>query len=113
MLFAHQSSFILFSFPKDCYVAVAGLPVQRNDHAVILARFAMECQDAFRDIASKLQISLGPDTGESTFRALCHCEVMNLAHPKNTSADLSLRMGLHSGSVTAGVLRGDNARFQL
>ena len=37
-----------------------------------------------------LEVSLGPDTG-----------------------DLSMRFGLHSGSVTAGVLRGDRARFQL
>jgi Adenylate and Guanylate cyclase catalytic domain len=28
-------------------------------------------------------------------------------------ADLSLRIGIHSGPVTAGVLRGDRARFQL
>ena len=27
--------------------------------------------------------------------------------------ELSMRFGLHSGSVTAGVLRGDKARFQL
>jgi class 3 adenylate cyclase len=27
--------------------------------------------------------------------------------------DLSLRIGVHSGPVTAGVLRGDRARFQL
>ena len=29
------------------------------------------------------------------------------------TADLSMRFGLHSGPVTAGVLRGDRARFQL
>jgi hypothetical protein len=29
------------------------------------------------------------------------------------TADLGLRVGLHSGPVTAGVLRGDRARFQL
>lgn len=29
------------------------------------------------------------------------------------SAELSMRIGLHSGPVTAGVLRGDRARFQL
>jgi Adenylate and Guanylate cyclase catalytic domain len=27
--------------------------------------------------------------------------------------DLSLRIGMHSGPVTAGVLRGERARFQL
>ena len=30
-----------------------------------------------------------------------------------TAGDLSLRVGIHSGPVTAGVLRGDRARFQL
>ena len=29
------------------------------------------------------------------------------------TADLSMRIGLHSGPVTAGVLRGQRARFQL
>merc|ERR1712025_1126918 len=29
------------------------------------------------------------------------------------TGDLSLRIGLHSGPVTAGVLRGEKARFQL
>ena len=38
----------------------------------------------------ELEYSLGPDTG-----------------------DLSMRFGVHSGPVTAGVLRGDRARFQL
>lgn len=38
----------------------------------------------------QLEISLGPDTG-----------------------DLALRTGLHSGPVTGGVIRGQNARFQL
>jgi class 3 adenylate cyclase len=41
-------------------------------------------------VSNRLEIALGPDT-----------------------ADLSLRMGLHSGPVTAGVLRGERARFQL
>ena len=29
------------------------------------------------------------------------------------TADLGIRVGIHSGPVTAGVLRGDRARFQL
>jgi len=43
-----------------------------------------------RVLVKKLEITLGPDTG-----------------------DLSLRTGLHSGPVTAGVLRGERSRFQL
>ena len=43
-----------------------------------------------RELSRALETSLGPDT-----------------------ADLLLRIGLHSGPVTAGVLRGDKGRFQL
>lgn len=41
-------------------------------------------------LTKKLEESLGPDTG-----------------------DLTMRFGLHSGPVTAGILRGERARFQL
>lgn len=74
----------------DCYVAVCGLPDPRKDHAIIMARFARDCLFKMNEMTKKLESMLGPDTG-----------------------DLALRIGLHSGPVTAGVLRGDNARFQL
>jgi class 3 adenylate cyclase len=74
----------------DCYVAVTGLPEPRKDHAISMAKFARECLDKFNELSKQLEISLGPDTG-----------------------DLALRTGLHSGPVTAGVLRGDKSRFQL
>jgi hypothetical protein len=74
----------------DCYVAVTGLPEPRKDHAVVMSRFARDCVDKFNELAKSLEITLGPDTG-----------------------DLAVRVGLHSGPVTAGVLRGDKSRFQL
>jgi class 3 adenylate cyclase len=74
----------------DCYVAVTGLPEPRKDHAVGMARFATECLRQMKDLVRRLEITLGPDTGE-----------------------LSMRLGLHSGPVIAGVLRGEKARFQL
>jgi class 3 adenylate cyclase len=74
----------------DCYVAVTGLPEPRKDHAPVMAKFARECLDKFNELAKSLEVTLGPDTG-----------------------DLALRTGLHSGPVTAGVLRGDRSRFQL
>jgi class 3 adenylate cyclase len=70
----------------DCYVAVCGLPDPRNDHAVVMAKFANDCMKKMDEVACKLevQLDLGPDTTK-----------------------LKLRVGLHSGAVVAGVLRGD------
>ena len=74
----------------DCYVAVSGLPEPRQDHAVTMARFARECVVEHAAAVKKLESTLGPETG-----------------------DLRLRVGLHSGPITAGVLRGERSRFQL
>ncbi|CAJ1939145.1 unnamed protein product [Cylindrotheca closterium] len=74
----------------DCYVAVVGLPEPCKGHAVVMSRFANDCLIKMKKVVKALEVSLGPDT-----------------------ADLGLRVGLHSGPVTAGVLRGDKARFQL
>ncbi|KAL3941955.1 MAG: hypothetical protein SGARI_000424, partial [Bacillariaceae sp.] len=74
----------------DCYVAVCGLPNPTSHHATKMARFASTCIDLMETVTSKLELSLGPGT-----------------------ADLKLRVGLHSGPTIAGVLRGEKARFQL
>eukprot|EP00934_Nitzschia_sp_Nitz4_P004508 Nitzschia sp. Nitz4//scaffold87_size112219//63226//66821//NITZ4_004078-RA/size112219-augustus-gene-0.60-mRNA-1//-1//CDS//3329559381//4498//frame0 len=74
----------------DSYVAVAGLPDPRRDHAVVMAKFAQDCHIHMRKLVSKLSVSLGPETEEMT-----------------------MRFGLNSGPVTAGVLRGQKSRFQL
>jgi len=55
-----------------------------------MARFAKDAMDKFREVVGDLELKLGPDT-----------------------ADLAMRFGIHSGQVTAGVLRGERARFQL
>lgn len=55
-----------------------------------MVRFASECIKALNNVTADLEESLGPGT-----------------------RDLKLRVGLHSGPVTAGVLRGQKARFQL
>jgi class 3 adenylate cyclase len=74
----------------DSYVAVVGLPEPRKDHAVVMVKFATDCRSRFQELTSDLKVTLGPETG-----------------------DLRLRLGLHSGPVTAGVLRGQKSRFQL
>jgi len=74
----------------DSYVAATGVPEPQRGHAVIMARFAWECLIRMEQITRDLESTLGPDTGE-----------------------LIMRFGIHSGPVTAGVLQGDRARFQL
>ena len=43
----------------DCYVAVAGLPKPRKDHAIVMTRFARECLQKFNSLAKKLETTLG------------------------------------------------------
>ena len=74
----------------DCYMAVTGLPEPQQDHAVRMVRFARLLTQRMVHIVKGLERALGPDTG-----------------------DLRLRIGMHSGPVTAGVLRGERSRFQL
>jgi class 3 adenylate cyclase len=74
----------------DSYVAVTGLPEAQEQHVLIMAKFTSDCMKKMNEVTKELEVSLGPDTG-----------------------DLSMRFGLHSGPVTAGVLRGERSRFQL
>ena len=74
----------------QCYMAVTGVPTPRDDHAVLLVKFARACLTRMSQILPTLTSSLG----ESTM-------------------DLAMRIGIHSGPVTAGVLRGEKSRFQL
>ena len=74
----------------DCYIAATGMPDPRPDHAVLMAKFANVCLVQIKDLTSALESQLGPGT-----------------------SDLAFRIGIHSGPVTAGVLRGEKSRFQL
>jgi class 3 adenylate cyclase len=74
----------------DCYVAVTGVPEAQPDHALIMTKFSADCMLKLRQLLIKMAGEYGEDT-----------------------EDLCLRIGLHSGAVTAGVLRGDRGRFQL
>ena len=55
-----------------------------------MARFASTVITEMNILTKRLETTFGPDT-----------------------ADLGLRIGLHSGPVTGGVLRGARARFQV
>lgn len=72
----------------DCYVAACGIPVPVDNHAVIMARFARLCLLKVAMLSKELETQLGPGTGE-----------------------LAFRFGIHSGAATAGVLRGQKARY--
>ena len=71
-----------------------------------MARFARDIIGCMNDLTKKLEVSLGPDTGmyfkqsnrlDNCGRLILHILVSRLI------GDLSLRVGLHSGPVTAGV----------
>lgn len=74
----------------DCYVAVTGIPNPQRDHATRMVKFARDCMTEMRNAVEDLAHTLGSDTRE-----------------------LEMRVGIHSGSTTAGVLRGEKGRFQL
>lgn len=57
---------------------------------VVMCRFAAAIRDSMNSLTKELELELGPGTG-----------------------DLALRIGIHSGPVTAGVLKLDKTRFQL
>lgn len=75
---------------RDCYVAATGIPKYHRDHAVMMVQFAHKISKEMTKMTQMLETTLGPDT-----------------------SDLLLRIGIHTGPVTAGVIRGDKARFQL
>lgn len=61
-------------------MAVTGVPEPQVNHAVIMARFAGDCLSRMNHVVKSLETELGPGTG-----------------------DLTMRFGIHSGPVTAGV----------
>lgn len=71
-------------------MAVTGVPKVRDDHAVLMVKFARACLACMSQLYPSLQKSLGERT-----------------------IQLAMRIGIHSGPVTAGVLRGERSRFQL
>jgi class 3 adenylate cyclase len=74
----------------DCYVAATGIPEQQENHVEIMMRFARICCIRVINLTRQLEAVLGPGT-----------------------SDLAMRFGIHSGPVTAGVLRGQKARCEL
>jgi class 3 adenylate cyclase len=78
------------TFEFESYMACTGLPEPQPDHALRMIKFANDCIQKMRELTESLERSLGSGTD-----------------------GLTLRVGVNSGPVTAGVLRGDKTRFQL
>ena len=67
-----------------------GIPDIRDELAEVMAKFSVKCQNIFEVVTTELSYTLGSET-----------------------TDLKLRCGLHSGPVTAGVLRGLQSRLEI
>jgi class 3 adenylate cyclase len=63
---------------------VCGLPNPNRSHAVVMAKFARDCVVKMQQQLADLETTLGSST-----------------------RNLGIRIGLHSGPITAGVLRGE------
>ena len=109
-------------------VAAAGIPNRRREHALVMAKFARDCMYQMWKLSKEFKVTLGPETGKSCFiiKTKCRSKFRSAhmfsppLHPIRSifghwfqTGDLDMRMGIHSGPVTAGILRGDRARFQL
>jgi class 3 adenylate cyclase len=84
---SHPSHKSTFHLRPHSYVAVTGIPEPQKFHAEIMVKFARDAMLKFSQVVNDLAPSLGDDT-----------------------AKLEMRIGLHSGPTTGGVLRGDKVR---
>lgn len=102
--------------PKLPYtVAVTGLPEPQANHAVIMARFAADCLVRMNHVVKELETELGPGTGDLTMRFGVHSGPVT-AGVSNSTGNCCQRLSVSSSflvSHRAQVLRGDRSRFQL
>ena len=70
LILIHSSQPPMFYVHTD--VAVTGLPEPRKDHAVVMARFARDCLKRMGPLVKRLEVQLGPDTGDLKIRIGTH-----------------------------------------
>jgi hypothetical protein len=65
----HSNYFLVCADNSDCYVAVAGLPGPRTDHAVAMSRFARDVLSITQRLTKQLELTLvcSPHIGEKVF----------------------------------------------
>jgi hypothetical protein len=96
----------------DCYVAVAGIPDPCIDHAIIMAQFAKDCITKFNAMIQELDTSF-TSTTTTTKTTSSSLSSSKDDEPIPRIRDLGIRIGLNSGPITGGILRGERNRFQL
>ena len=72
------------------YSCVAGMPEPLPDHSIIMARFASDMRQVLKDVTTELASTMGASIKK-----------------------LQFRIGIHSGPVFGGVIRGQKVRFHL
>jgi class 3 adenylate cyclase len=86
----HQDSIDLIRIPTHSHSCFFRKLALGQNHAGVMAHFARECMAQMQELVQKLEVKLEADT-----------------------ADLAIRVRMHSDPFTAGVLRCDRDRFQL
>eukprot|EP00980_Cylindrotheca_fusiformis_P025174 scaffold13215_cov114-Cylindrotheca_fusiformis.AAC.3 len=69
---AYRHSVFKVETVGDCYVAAVGLPEPVEKHAVVACRFARDCLKKMKEVTLKLEVTLGPDTGDLDLRTGIH-----------------------------------------
>ena len=63
-----QTGVFKVSTIRDCYLATSRLPDIRDDHAELMARFSVECQNIFEIVTTELLYTLGSETKDLKVR---------------------------------------------
>eukprot|EP00980_Cylindrotheca_fusiformis_P018545 scaffold6142_cov116-Cylindrotheca_fusiformis.AAC.2 len=69
---AYRHSVFKVETVGDCYVSAVGLPEPVDKHVVVACKFARECKLKMKEVTLKLEVSLGPDTGDLDLRTGIH-----------------------------------------
>jgi Adenylate and Guanylate cyclase catalytic domain len=64
----------------DSYVAVTGCPQAQLYHAIIMARFATDCQLVMQQVTNQLCMTLGPDTNGTFSPYMCWMTLLILTN---------------------------------
>eukprot|EP00980_Cylindrotheca_fusiformis_P029602 scaffold23587_cov122-Cylindrotheca_fusiformis.AAC.1 len=69
---AYRHSVFKVETVGDCYVGAVGLPEPVDNHATVACKFARDCLKTMKEVTLKLEVTLGPDTGDLDLRTGIH-----------------------------------------